>query len=389
MLRVRRTEEGFVGERLKLARTFRGLTQTELGEQVSLSVGRVSLIEQGKATPQELLVEAFAEVTGFEPGFFFVGLEEQLTEEACSFRRLRSAPKREKERMLARGTLLVLLMRYLRSRQELTLPGYNVPAIPATSIEEAERAAVAARRWWNIDPAAPIDRVGRVIENAGVVWVIVDAGTKKVDAFSYPGEVSIIFANAAKQSTSRTVFNLAHELGHLVMHGDTDAGLPEREEQANRFASAFLLPADGFGREFPRSGFIEWEQFFALKRRWKTSVAAIIRRAYDLKLIGPAQYLRGYKYLHAKGWHRGEPAEPEAETPEVVGLALSSLRDELGEEPRAVANALAWRKETLEEVTGLQLPDGNTVDITEIYKAAGAKRAPGKGNHNGEEPTEG
>lgn len=59
----------------------------------------------------------------------------------------------------------------------------------------------------------------------------------------------MIFLNVHK-SAERLRFDLAHELGHLVMHGGSLHVEPgkEKEQAANDFASAFLMPrADVLG----------------------------------------------------------------------------------------------------------------------------------------------
>jgi len=353
MQEVGRSQQGIVGERLRLARAFRGLTQTELARLIAWNPARISLAEKGKITPKPILVEAIAEVTGFDYSFFGMALSEWLTEEECSFRRRRSVGKKEINSVLARGTLVVQLIRYLRGR--LDLPEYSIPDFPASGPEAAEKAAEKCRRFWNLDPAAPISRIGRVLENAGVPWVTVDARTKAIDAFTYLGDVSLVFANAAKRSASRTVFDLAHELGHLVMHSGGSTLDPDRDREADRFAAAFLLPREGFFREFPATDKIDWDRVHLMKRRWRTSIAAIIRRAFDLGLIGAATYRRAFKYIYFQGWHRGELWEPESEKPETLELALSAADAELGESPAGIAASLGMQLETLEEVVGLDL----------------------------------
>jgi Zn-dependent peptidase ImmA (M78 family) len=65
-----------------------------------------------------------------------------------------------------------------------------------------------------------------------------------VDAFSVRSDDSpYVFLSRAK-TPERTRLDLAHEIGHLVLHsraGAADAG-PGAEKEADRFASAMLMP---------------------------------------------------------------------------------------------------------------------------------------------------
>ncbi len=79
--------EVFWGERLQLAREFRGLTQKELGDSVAASCALISLCENGKKRePSRDLVEACADVLGFTPEFSTAPLKKYFAKKECSFR---------------------------------------------------------------------------------------------------------------------------------------------------------------------------------------------------------------------------------------------------------------------------------------------------------------
>src|SRR2546422_6125476 len=92
----------FVGERLQIAREFRGLTQKKLGDAVAASVSLVSLCETGKKKDPAIdLVEAFGSVLGFQPQFFYRKISDVFREEECNFRHRRTAPEKLKSRIRA------------------------------------------------------------------------------------------------------------------------------------------------------------------------------------------------------------------------------------------------------------------------------------------------
>lgn len=343
----------FVGERLAIARTFRGLNQTELGKAVSASATLVSMVENEKRTPSPDLVDAFGEVLGFTSDFFTHPVTDVFTENESSFRRRAATSRRLRARVLAHGTLVGEVVRHLH--RELSLPTYDVPQFPVGSLADAEAASEQCRQYWGLGLDAPILTLGRVLERAGVILTELDAGTQKVDAFARWGEVSVIVLNTAIGSPSRTLFDIAHETGHLVMHRGLQPGAAEMEDQANRFAAAFLLPRDGFSRDFLALRRIAWPQLLELKRHWRVSLAAMLHRAYELRLLDAVRYRRLVQQLYARGWHRGEPAEPSAERPELLALAFDTLERETGTTPLGVARSLGWTFDTLTEVTGLPL----------------------------------
>lgn len=84
---------------------------------------------------------------------------------------------------------------------------------------------------------------------------------RKIDAFSQrtlidDGNVFLYCGGARRKPKGRIFFDMAHELGHILLHPWSESldliGKEEfksRENQAGRFASAFLLPKDSFLQE--------------------------------------------------------------------------------------------------------------------------------------------
>lgn len=349
------SDRSFCGQRLRVARSFAGLTQVELGQRVGVTHAFVAYLEGGARQPTDILISAIGEVCGFDKSFFFVPLLDEFRDEDCHFRRRTTTPVTVRTRMLAHGTVFDEFVRLLD--RNLKLPTIDVPTIRTTSREEIERAAEQCRMRWGVGRDLPIPNITRALENAGVVVTRFEGpGAGKVDAFSRAGQRPIVVLNTDKGSTSRSRFDMAHELGHLVMHGGMVTGDPDREAEADAFGSAFLLPRTGFVREFPRSAGLDWPRLFTFKKRWGVSLAAIIRRAYDLRLIDAVQYQRGYKFLSAKGWRKGEPSEPNPEMPELISTAITHLEAQ-GISGQAIAEKLGWTLTTLARVAGVVIRD--------------------------------
>jgi Zn-dependent peptidase ImmA (M78 family)/transcriptional regulator with XRE-family HTH domain len=359
----------FSGERLQLAREFKGLTQKQLGKDVAASHGLVSQYESGKKKePSQDLVEAFGQILGFEPQFFYEPIADIFREEECSFRHRRSTAEKTKTQIRAHATLIGMVIDRLRAH--FRLPKLNLPKLPATTSEEIEIAAEQARTHWDVGIQGPIMQVGRVLENAGVIIFPHLVKSEKVDAFSRHGAISVIFLNQSIPSSSRWNFDIAHECGHLVMHPGIATGDPDTEAAADRFASAFLLPRKAFSREFTIAPFT-WRHIFDLKRHWHVSAAAIVRRAYDLRLIGAVTYRQAYKYMSAHGWlTKGEPHEPEFQQPEVLNTALQCLGIKVEMTIEDLRSQLHFTSDTFREVTGVTVPKQSKklIDVIQFKK---------------------
>lgn len=314
--------------RLTIARELRERTKAELALRVGKTAAALGQFENGRARPDATTLAAIALALGFPISFFARQQKSPLmTLDACHFRSLRSASQRGRRSLLARGTLLCDVLSFLDERVELPEEAVSKVAESPATIEDIENCAVRVRRGWGLG-LGPIPHVVRLLESNGVVVTFVPHYCDDMDAFStWHARRPIVFLVDHKGSTSRLRFDAAHELGHLVMHADVVAGSPELERQANRFASAFLLPRETFLPECPRH--LNWPHLYELKRRWKVSVAALVRRAYDLECISEASYRRAYVQLNQTGERTAERDEPAPERPTLLTQAMDELADEL------------------------------------------------------------
>jgi Zn-dependent peptidase ImmA (M78 family) len=161
------------------------------------------------------------------------------------------------------------------------------------------------------------------LESKGVLVTIVPDTCGDIDAFSgwHAGRPIVFLVEHSEASRLR--YDAAHELGHLVMHMDVAPGSTELERQANRFGAAFLLPRESFLPECPKR--LNWDHFYELKQRWRISVQALVRRAYDLGRISEASYRRAFVQLNARHERVHERFEPQAEAPTMIARALQEL----------------------------------------------------------------
>ena len=117
-------------------------------------------------------------------------------------------------------------------------------------------------------------------------------------------------------------------LGHLVMHKHGAPRGKEAEREANRFASAFLMPEGSVRANRPH--FPTYQAMVRLKKIWTISVSAVCYRLHDLGLISDWQY-RGLCIQIAKRGRDVEPDEAPRETSQILQKALVFLqRDGVG-----------------------------------------------------------
>ena len=175
------------------------------------------------------------------------------------------------------------------STETFHLPVPNLPDLDP-SIIDPEGAAALVRSEWRIGDA-PVSNVLHLLELHGVRVFGLAAQYREVDAFSFCARrhPSTPFVLVGTHKTpERAVFDLAHELGHSVIHRDHRAPCGrEAEFEADAFASSFLMPKSDVIANAPR--------FPSLKdlidaKRWRVSVAALNYRLRKLNLITEWHY---------------------------------------------------------------------------------------------------
>lgn len=358
----------FAGSRLRLARAFQGLSQVDVADAVGVSQAYVHQLESGsRQQPTPTVVNTLAEVLKVPPSFLYLTRPHvEFRDEECAFRRRANTSLAHRLRVLAHGTLFAEVVEELE--QYVELPEPNVPKHRVASRADIETAAAACRSAWEIPSDAPIANMVRVLENAGVVVTRFGASADRIDAFSRAGHRDIVVLNTDKGSTSRTRYDCAHECGHLVMHRGLEGGAPDLEDEANFFAGALLLPRTAFVREFGYQPRVSFDHLTQLKVRWRVSIAAIVRRAYDLQLISAVEYRR-LNILLRQDLHRGEPAEPPDEPPELFSIALEAISESRGIGPADLISQLGWSAELFERVTGFTAAGEQSSDIVAIESA--------------------
>lgn len=319
----------FIPARLEMARAIRQMTGVELAAAAGISAPWISQIENVKKTPGPDLIREFARVLNFPIEFFYRPVKSQPPLDAFHFRATSKLAKKDEATARSLSTLAIELSDWIETTYHSPSP--NVPEqqdlIGSDDELAPEQAAEALRGAWGLG-VAPIKNLLQLLESKGAKVYSAGGPLQAIDAFSFRhGATPVIFLNVHK-SAERLRFDLAHELGHLVMHGGSLNVEPgkEKEQAANDFASSFLMPrSDVIGAI--RSNNLMLEDVLMLKRRWRVSAMALNLRAHRLGVISDWTYSTLAKQLSMAGFRRGEPgSDLRAESSSLLTQVMSDMR---------------------------------------------------------------
>lgn len=299
-----------IGDRLRRARLAAGLTLDEVVARLAargraLTKAGLSKYERGGSTPSASLLLLLASVLGVRPTYFTE--ESSFAVTWVAFRAHSRLTQTRQERIKAVVGDLVAGQLGL---QTALYPGYTPTfpkASPVCTPDEAEDAATRLRGAWELG-TLPIDSVTQTVEDNGGVVVGWDADEGQFDGLSgWANDLYPVTVVNRTVSVDRQRFNLAHELGHLVMRCETVTARDE-EKLAHRFASAFLMPAKPFLDALgTRRRHLDPSELALLKGRYGISMGALAHRAKDLDVIDDGHYQTLCREFSRLGWRRREP----------------------------------------------------------------------------------
>ncbi|WP_340580058.1 XRE family transcriptional regulator [Staphylococcus aureus] len=224
-----------------------------------------------------------------------------------------------------------------------------------------------------------------MLEKAGIV-IYEKRINDSIDAYSFwsKDQTPFIILGTNKGVAVRRNFDLAHELGHLVLHRHIQFDLlsPEEyktiEHEADIFASEFLLPEEAFKKDFDQMTKKSNPDYLAvLKEKWYVSIQAIAMRAYYLGLMSSTQYRYFWASLNKKDYKSKEPLDDviEMSRPVKMNSLLKLYFDRNILTPQKLLNYLKVDETFLNHLAGINLKlfkdyvnENREYNITNLYK---------------------
>jgi Zn-dependent peptidase ImmA (M78 family)/DNA-binding XRE family transcriptional regulator len=302
------------GTRLKVARAASGLSLRQLADRIGglVTAQAIGKYERNEDMPSSRVLIALSAALNVSEEYLLS--DDDLVLESVEFRK-KAHSSREEATIEART--IQLLERYLAVEDLLKMRSVDwekprSAPYPVADMRDAEDAARSVREDWGLGND-PIPKLAELLEERGIKILSlnlddIDGLAAKVRRKDRPAARVIVIKKDTYSERKR--FNLAHELGHMVMAPGEDV---DAEKAAHRFASAFLMPADAIRAEVGvnRSS-ISIAELAALKARFGASIQAIAYRCKDLGIISQPAFSQLYKIFTSRGWRSPPYQEPDA-----------------------------------------------------------------------------
>lgn len=307
-----------IGKRLKSARAASGLSLRALSDAMdnAVSAQAIGKYERNEDMPGSGVLMSLASALAVSVDFLMS--DDELELEGVEFRKSASASAKEEATIEAKT--LGRVEKYLAIEGLLNLPSqeWDQPqGAPywVADPRDAEDAARNLRDAWLLGKD-PIPKLAELLEEHGIKVFSLDidrvdglaAKVNRKDRRS--GRVIMIKKNTWSE---RKRFTLAHELGHIVLNPGPDCDV---ERAANRFAGAFLIPAEVLRQEIgTKRRDISLGELIGLKDRFGVSIQALTYRCKDLEIISASTFGRLFAIYKKRGWRDAPYEEPNTMAP--------------------------------------------------------------------------
>ena len=338
------------------------MSQEKIAEIAGISRVAYRNIETGSSTPKVSTLQGLASA-----------LDAKLIDLLAPARVLKHVRYRSLKRMNSRESILIEIGKWLDGYNYLEeILDQKVPyrfanfqeSLPQDLVgaARAKHAAQLARKVLGLNGCDSIRDIAGLIEDNGIKLnpiKLVSDGFFGLSVSEYDGGPAIIVNVWERISVERWIFSAANELGHLLLHLDSydvDQIGEDRsqEDEANVFASYFLMPEDSFISEWQETAGLDLvDRVLKLKIIFNVSYKTVLYRISER--VGNDIWLR-FNVAYAKkfGHYLKGSDEPMALNPSSFHCDPEVLR---ANEPEAISQR-HFVEDRLSRLVRLAVEDG-------------------------------
>jgi len=333
----------FNGDILKQLRLLYGMTRKELATKLDITEQAIWQFEKNEISPKTSVKLKMTNLFGVRSDYFSqMSSNSNFDMTSVAFRNEAENTRKATDIQEAYLNALDSLVVYLESI--VTIPNQKIIDLvdiisqkdqDTVSLEEI---ALFAKRFLEV--SNDNSDLLYQLEKSGI-YIFERNMANNEDAYSIWSNTNkpFIILGIGKTAVRRN-FDLAHELGHLLLHRNIDFStlskdeFLEKESEANNFASYFLLPKEEFYKDMTNlvgKRVSNPDNYIDLKRKYSVSIQALEYRAFKLGLISPSQHGYFYRLIRKNNYKTFERLDDEiiVRRPSKVRSMLNTILSKL------------------------------------------------------------
>jgi Zn-dependent peptidase ImmA (M78 family) len=294
-----------IAERLRQARDVTGYSTREVSRKLqemghAVSHTTVANFEARKAVPSIEVLEALAAIYERTRDWFYSNGPSFSGVKYRALKAVRVADKRKFE-----GESLGWMLAYIAAEQKVNDPGESPQDFRIKRDETGASVARRIRDYYRFGEY-PITSISRLAENFGIRVIQLESPARIDGMAAMLGSTRVVVVNTTL-ANDRLRMNLAHELAHHLFEdcvGDQPLSEADIERRAMECASHLLIPDAPLKAAFELQSMVRLVQY---KERYGVSLAAMIFRARQSRLISERLYKQLWIEFGRLGWRKDEP----------------------------------------------------------------------------------
>lgn len=317
----------FFGEKLQSVRELNGLSRKELAIEIGISEQAIWQYENGYTVPKFEIINALKGIFSVKARFFYT---EPFASKVSNVERIayRTEDRSSRKKTKMETTFIDFVHYFLKTfENKLHLPPQTIASLRDETMHIYYKENDTANKTLLLEEIADHARMKLAVQhNQELLYTLERSGvyileknmSHTIDAYStwIDEKNAFIVLGKQKKSAVRRNFDLAHELGHLLLHYHVDMDTLTKEEhrevekEANLFASYFLLPQQEFLKDFSSlSKKSNPKSYLDLKMKYMVSIQALEYRAYHLGLLTFEENRYFHAALNRYGFRNQEPLD--------------------------------------------------------------------------------
>lgn len=317
----------FYGENLKNVRELKSLSRKELAQLVGVTEQAIWQYENQKTVPNFEIFKELEKIFSVKPQFFY---SKNFISKISDIEHIayRSSDREARKKAKIETIYLDFIDYFIDQFERYIEPSTNLIDDLSKDFEDQFNRIEPEGKKEVLKEIAKKSRIelGLKDNNKDLMYKLEMAGIfviekqlgSKIDAYSTwteDNKAFIILGNINKTAVRRN-FDLAHELGHLLIHRSVDLDSLSKDEyrqietEANDFASYFLMPEKNFVEDFKlitkRSNPYS---YLEMKMKYLVPIASLEYRAYKLGLLTYEENRYFYAYLNRHHLRQHEPLD--------------------------------------------------------------------------------
>lgn len=323
----------FKGENLQYLRRLYGYSQEKLAKLLYTSVENVRLYEANEKEPDFQIVNRLRLLFYVRGRYFY---RKQLVDRYKSEKRKQEpidiTHSSKRITNISKAQTETLYIEYLDSFVNYLTKDLEVPLGPIFALKEQASQTLKNPTMSREERIRYIASLARkeiglkeesnrrllfLLEKSGVfIFEKMLGDAREAYSLWIEGSRPYIFLRKYGDAAGWRNFDLAHELGHLLLHHHiefstiSEEKYEELEAEANRFALHFLLPEEEFMRDM--RSVLDWtdpDGYVNMKRKWDVSLYWLGYRAFESGLITAKEHRQFFQTMRQKGYWEWEPLD--------------------------------------------------------------------------------